>query len=105
MTETAEATTGKRRARKRADGEGSIRFSETKKLWIGRVMVGYRPDGKADIREVAAKQQGECERSSASLRLGPPMAHSPTLPRGARLSRRSLRRGWTASRARWSRAR
>lgn len=38
----------KRRARKRADGEGSIRYSESKKLWIGRLMVGYRPDGKPD---------------------------------------------------------
>jgi hypothetical protein len=52
----------KRKAKKRPDGDGSIRYSETKKLWLGRVMVGYRPDGKPDIREVAAKQQAECRR-------------------------------------------
>ena len=50
------------RKRKRPDGDGSIRYSEAKKLWIGRVMVGYRPDGKPDVREVAAKQQAECRR-------------------------------------------
>src|SRR5215210_4458597 len=52
----------KRRVGKRADGEGSIRYSKAKNLWIGRLMVGYRPDGKPDVREVAAKQQGECRK-------------------------------------------
>jgi len=52
----------KARKRKRPDGDSSIRYSETKKLWIGRVMVGYRPDGRPDVREVAAKQQGECRK-------------------------------------------
>jgi hypothetical protein len=58
----------KTRKRKRPDGDGSIRYSESKKLWIGRVMVGYRPDGKPDIREVAAKQQGECRKKLDSIK-------------------------------------
>jgi integrase len=61
-------TEPKRRARKRADGEGSIRYSEGKKLWIGRVMVGYRPDGKPDIREVAAKQQADCRKKLDAIK-------------------------------------
>jgi integrase len=52
----------KRRKGKRADGEGTIRWSTGKKLWIARLMVGYRPDGKPDIREVSSKTQGECRR-------------------------------------------
>src|SRR3954452_25624614 len=60
MTTTADQTPAKRKAKKRADGEGSIRWSETKKLWIGRVMVGYRLDGKPDVREVTAKTQKLC---------------------------------------------
>jgi integrase len=63
------ATTGaKVRKGKRGDGEGSIRWSEKKKLWIARLMVGYRPDGKPDIREVSAKLRGECQRKLGELR-------------------------------------
>ena len=58
----------KGRKRKRPDGDGSIRYSEAKKLWIGRVMVGYRPDGKPDVREVAAKQQGECRKKLDAIK-------------------------------------
>src|SRR5215212_3129871 len=68
MTTTVDATPAKRKAKKRADGEGSIRWSEPKKLWIGRVMVGHRPDGKPDIREVTAKQQGECRKKLDALK-------------------------------------
>ena len=50
----------KRKPRKRAAGEGSIRYSESKKLWIARVMVGRRLDGKPDIREVTAKTERLC---------------------------------------------
>jgi integrase len=49
-----------RKARKRADGEGSIRWNETRKLFVARIMVGYRPDGKPDVREVKSKKKGEC---------------------------------------------
>src|SRR3954463_7049864 len=65
---TVDATVTKRKAKKRPDGDGSIRYSESKKLWIGRVMVGYRPDGKPDIREVTAKQQGECRKKLDALK-------------------------------------
>jgi len=67
MVTTAQSDT-KRRARKRADGEGNIRYSETKKLWIGRLMVGYRLDGKPDIREVAAKTQKDCKAKLDALK-------------------------------------
>lgn len=62
MATAAESRSAKRRAKKRADGEGSIRYSEARGLWIGRVMVGYRPDGKPDVREVKSKLQSECKR-------------------------------------------
>ena len=58
----------KRKAKKRADGEGSIRWSETKKLWIGRLMVGTRLDGKPDIREVSAKTQKACREKLDALK-------------------------------------
>jgi integrase len=60
MTATTNVTPATRKAKKRADGEGSIRYSESKKLWIGRVMVGRRLDGKPDVREVTAKGQRAC---------------------------------------------
>ena len=61
-------TDTRRRGRKRGDGEGSIRWSEKKKLWIARLMVGYRADGKPDVREVSAKLRGECQRKLDELR-------------------------------------
>src|SRR3954451_15457312 len=75
---TTEAPT-KRKAKKRPDGDGSIRYSEAKKLWIGRVMVGRRLDGKPDIREVTAKQQGECRKK---LEVVKAQATNGTLPSG-----------------------
>jgi integrase len=65
---TVSEGTPKRKAKKRADGEGSLRWSEAKKLWIGRVMVGYRPDGKPDVREVTAKRQDECRKKLEALK-------------------------------------
>jgi len=59
---------GGRRKGKRGDGEGSIRWSEGKELWVARLMVGYRPDGKPDIREVAAKSRGDCQKKLDDLR-------------------------------------
>jgi integrase len=58
----------KQKARKRADGEGSIRWSETKKLWIARLMVGTRLDGKPDIREVTARSQKACREKLEALK-------------------------------------
>ena len=37
-----------RRARKRADGEGSLYFDAKKKLWVGSLQVGFKPDGRPD---------------------------------------------------------
>jgi len=68
MTTTADATTAKRKAKKRADGEGSLRWSESRRLWIGRVMVGYRQDGKPDVRETTAKQQAECRKKLDAIK-------------------------------------
>src|SRR5581483_8991299 len=58
----------KRRARKRADGEGTIRYSEKKGLWLARLMVGQRLDGKPDIREVSAKSQKACRQKLDALK-------------------------------------
>jgi integrase len=57
-----------RRARKRADGEGSLSFDAAKKLWVGSLMVGYKPDGKPDRRKVKAKSQSECRRKLDRLK-------------------------------------
>ena len=76
----------KSRKGKRADGEGSLRWSETKKLWIGRVMVGYRPDGKPDIREVTAKAQKSARSDSTRSRRRPRAVRCQTHRRAARLS-------------------
>jgi integrase len=60
------APPAKRRAHKHADGEGSI--GAYKGGWRGRLMVGYRQDGKPDVREVYGKTQTECRRKLAELR-------------------------------------
>ncbi len=62
------ATGAKRKPRKRADGEGSLRYVERKGLWVGRLMVGHRPDGKPDVREVAAKTQAAAREKLQKLR-------------------------------------
>jgi hypothetical protein len=49
-----------RKARKRGNGVGSISRRKDG-MWRGRVMVGYRADGKPDIRQVYAKTQKECQ--------------------------------------------
>ncbi len=74
---SAAQSDAKRRGRKRTDGEGSIRYSEGKKLWLARLMVGYRLDGKPDIREVAAKTQKECKARLDALKA---QAAGDTLP-------------------------
>jgi len=74
---TAAQPEAKRRARKRADGEGSIRYSEGKKLWLARLMVGYRLDGRPDIREVSAKTQKVCKARLDALKA---QANGGTLP-------------------------
>src|ERR687887_158471 len=75
----APQTDVRRRAHKRAAGEGSIRYSESKKSWIGRLMVGYRLDGKPDVREVTAKSQRVCRERLDALKA---QAANGTLSRG-----------------------
>lgn len=53
---------------KRGDGEGSLYLDERRGLWIGELMVGYRPDGKPDRRRVSAKTQAECRRKLDTLK-------------------------------------
>jgi integrase len=57
-----------RTAKKRAHGEGSLRWSETKQRWIGRLMVGYRLDGKPDVREVTDRAQKACRAKLDALK-------------------------------------
>ena len=45
-------------AKRRANGEGSLRQLENGR-WTCQVMVGYKPDGKRDIRTITAKTQRE----------------------------------------------
>lgn len=57
----------KRAAHKRADGEGTI-YRRKDGLWVGDLMVGYKPDGRPDRRTVSAKTEGECRRKLQALR-------------------------------------
>jgi integrase len=45
------------RAAKRLDGEGSIRFDERKQVWVWRLMVGYKLNGKPDILQRSDRTQ------------------------------------------------
>ncbi|MCL4543989.1 MAG: site-specific integrase [Chloroflexi bacterium] len=66
---TATQLPTKRRLRKRGDGEGTLYLDEQRGLWIGELMIGYRPDGKPDRRRVTAKLQGDCRRKLDALKL------------------------------------
>src|SRR5918912_1352942 len=63
-------TTRARKAHKRSDGEGTISQHATSGMWRGRLMVGRKPNGKPDIREVYAKTQGECRKKLDELKRG-----------------------------------
>jgi integrase len=54
-------------AGKRGHGEGSIGLIADGR-WRGRVMVGYRLDGKPDRRVVYGKTRGECQKKLDDLR-------------------------------------
>lgn len=51
----------KRKSKKsrRGRGEGALFFSESKNCWIGRAVVGVKPNGSPRLKEVTAKTQGE----------------------------------------------
>ena len=66
-------------AKKRANGEGSL-FQREDGLWICQIMIGYRPDGKRDIRtftgktrKEAIKKREEFQRKRADLPAGSPV--------------------------------
>jgi integrase len=48
-----------KKRQRRARGEGAVFYSEAKESWIGRAVVGVKPDGKPRYKEVSAKTQGE----------------------------------------------
>lgn len=62
------ADEAKRRARKRAAGEGSIR-KRADGIWVARLMVGTLPNGNPDVRQVAAKTQAACREKLDALKL------------------------------------
>jgi integrase len=51
-----------RKRQRRARGDGAVFFSESKGCWVGRAIVGVKPDGKPKYKEVSARTQGECLR-------------------------------------------
>lgn len=57
-----------RKRRKRGDGEGSIRYSEKRRLWMAEIMVGLKADGSRDMRYVAAKTRKECQAKLDAIR-------------------------------------
>jgi integrase len=77
MTETkqrknrghGEEASARRSTRKKSpDGAGSISFDAKQGVWVGRVMVGYRLDGKPDRRKVKAKTEKACLQKLDELR-------------------------------------
>jgi len=61
MAIAPKATTGRGGTRKKSpDGAGGIAFDAKQGVWVGRVMVGYRLDGKPDRRKVKAKTEKAC---------------------------------------------
>lgn len=56
-----------RRARRRGSGEGSI-HKRPDGLWIGRLMVGTRGDGRPDRRSVSGHTRSEVQRKLIALR-------------------------------------
>ena len=64
----------KRKETRNADGDGSLYFDKARKLWIGEIMVGWKPDSKdpkkrvRDRRKVSAKKQSDCRAKLHALR-------------------------------------
>ena len=64
----------KRKDTRTADGDGSLYFDKARSLWVGSVMVGYKPDPtdpkkrKRDVRKVKAKTQAACHAKLQQLR-------------------------------------
>lgn len=45
--------------RRRGRGEGAVFFSESKGCWVGRAVVGEKPNGGPKYKEVTARSKGE----------------------------------------------
>lgn len=54
-------------ARRRGNGEGTL-YRRADGLWVGRVMVGRRADGRPDRRKVTGTTRAEAQRKVAELR-------------------------------------
>ncbi len=67
MTTTGQDDKRPRSRGRRGAGEGSISRHHTG-AWRGRLMVGYRPDGSPDRREVYGKTRAEVQKKLAELR-------------------------------------
>jgi integrase len=72
---------------RRSRGEGSLSWSEARQRWIGRVSLGYFPNGKRRIGTVSAKTKTEAQRKLRAL----VRDHEDGLPTG--------RRGYTVAEA------
>lgn len=55
---------------RRARGTGSLFWSDSRQLWVGRKPVGRTPGGRTSYAEVTARTQAECVRRMAAA--GPP---------------------------------
>jgi integrase len=53
------------RKRRRGRGEGAVFYSESKGCWVGRAVVGVKPDGKPLYQEVTARTKGEVLREKS----------------------------------------
>jgi hypothetical protein len=54
-------------ATRRSWGEGSLSWSESRQRWIGRVSLGYSPNGKRRIGTVSAKTKTEVKNKLRAL--------------------------------------
>lgn len=70
----AEKKTSRRKETRAADGDGGLYLDKKRGLWIGELMVGWKPDPKnpggrvRDRRKVSAKTQAECRTKLQQLR-------------------------------------
>ena len=53
--------------RKRVHGDGSVYYDAREKKWIGAYRVGYKPNGKPDMRHVRAATESECHKKLNDL--------------------------------------
>lgn len=53
----------------RKHGDGALYWSESKRLWIGRVDDGFHPDGRRKQREVSSADKKEAERKLRRLQV------------------------------------